>query len=42
MEESETLYRTLVDNSVLGMGIYPPGETLMFSNQRLSQIIGYS
>ena len=41
-QESEELYRTLVDNSVLGLGIYSPGETLVVGNQRLSQIIGYT
>ena len=41
-QEAEELYRTLVDNSVLGLGIYAPGETLMFGNQRLSQIVGYT
>jgi len=42
VQESEELYRTLVDNSVLGMGLYRPGETLIFSNQRLTQIVGYT
>ena len=28
VQESEELYRTLVENSVLGLGIYTPGETV--------------
>ena len=42
LQESEELYRTLVDNSVLGLGIYTPGESIIFGNQRLSQIVGYT
>ena len=41
-QEAEELYRTLVDNSVLGLGVYTPGESIIFSNQRLSEIVGYT
>ena len=41
-QESEELYRTLVDNSVLGLGLQTPGETMIFSNQRQTQITGYT
>ena len=42
VHESQELYRSLVDNSVLGLGIYAPGEALKLGNQRLSQIIGHT
>ena len=41
-QESEELYRTLVDNSVLGLGIFSPDEPISFSNQRLAEIVGYT
>ena len=42
LQEAEELYRTLVENSVLGLGIYTPGETFMFGNERLTEIVGYT
>ena len=42
LQDSEELYRTLVNNSVLGLSIYAPGEKLLFGNQRLTEIVGYT
>jgi len=42
VQESEELYRALVDNSILGMGLYREAEPLIFCNQRLTEIIGYT
>ena len=42
VQESEELYRTLVDNSILGMGLYREAEPLIFCNQRMTEIIGYT
>ena len=42
LRASEELYRTLVNDSVLGMAINIPGETIVFGNRRLAEITGYS
>ncbi len=38
---TDDLYLTLVENSVVGLGLYIPGEPLVFCNQRLADITGY-
>ncbi|NOZ07554.1 MAG: PAS domain S-box protein, partial [FCB group bacterium] len=42
LNESETKYRDLVENSVLGMALYFKNEGYQFSNKRFSEITGYS
>ncbi len=38
---TDDLYLTLVENSVVGLGLYIPGEPLVFCNQRLADITGH-
>lgn len=42
LKASEYKYRTLVENSILGMAIYTPGQPYTYCNQRLAEITGYS
>ncbi|MFQ6612963.1 MAG: PAS domain S-box protein [Fidelibacterota bacterium] len=40
--ESEQQYRSLVENSILGMAVYRPEKPYSFCNPRMAEITGYS
>jgi len=40
--ESEKQYRSLVENSILGMAVYRPGKPYSFCNPRMAEITGYT
>ena len=42
IEKSRTQYRDIVNNSLLGMAVYVPGQPVVFTNKRMTEITGYS